>query len=145
MIDASRPRKRTAEPSKGDGRLFHACPGLRHDVDVRPAGPVTSVAVGPVRPSPPSQHHLEHCITTLDVVRVRDDKTPPHQLLCALRPPVSRTLESAYGRRLHKRLQHCHPRSHSWADTGHATTLRRKTDSPGRPSTPLYCAPCRHT
>jgi hypothetical protein len=39
-------------PRRGDERLFHACPGLRRDV--RPAGPVTSVAVGPVRPSSPS-------------------------------------------------------------------------------------------
>jgi hypothetical protein len=96
--------RRTAEPSKGDGRLLHACPGLRRDV--RPAGPVTSIVVGPVRPSPSSHHHPRHCITIPYVVGVRSNKTPPRQLLCALRPPVSRTLESAYGRRLHRRLQH---------------------------------------
>jgi hypothetical protein len=42
-------------PQRGDGRLFHAFPGLRRDV--RPARPVTSVAVNPVWPSLPSQHH----------------------------------------------------------------------------------------
>jgi hypothetical protein len=109
-------------PRRGDGRLCHPCLGLRRDV--RLAGPVTSVAVGPVRPSSPSHHHSGHCIAIPDVVGVRDDKTPPLQLLCALRPPVSCTLESAYRQRLHGRLQHRHPRSRSWADTGHATTFR---------------------
>jgi hypothetical protein len=53
-------------PRRGDGRLLHACLGLRRDVG--PAGPVTSVAIGPVRPSPPSQHHPGHCITIPYVV-----------------------------------------------------------------------------
>jgi hypothetical protein len=48
-------------PRREDGRLLHARTGLRRDVG--PAGPVTSVTIGPVRPSPPCQHHLVHCIT----------------------------------------------------------------------------------
>jgi hypothetical protein len=47
-----------------------------------------------VRPPPPSQHHPGHCITTPYTVGIRGDKTPPRRLLCARRPPVSRTLES---------------------------------------------------
>jgi hypothetical protein len=128
---------------RGDGRLFYACPRLCRDI--RPAGLVTSVAIGPMRPYPPPQHHPEHCSTIPDAVGVRGDKTPPRRLLCTLRPPVSCTLESAYGRRLIGRFQHHHPRSRSWTDTGHAGTLRRKPDSPGRPSTPSHCPPCHHT
>jgi hypothetical protein len=79
-------------PRRGDERLLYACPGLR--CDVRLAGPVTSVAIGPVRPPPPSQHHPGHCITIPYTVGIRGDKTPPRRLLCARRPPVSRTLES---------------------------------------------------
>jgi hypothetical protein len=61
-----RPTRRTLErgqwsPRREDGRLLPARKGLRRDVG--PAGPVTSVAIGPVRPSPLSQHHLGHCIT----------------------------------------------------------------------------------
>jgi hypothetical protein len=47
--------------------------------DVGPAGPVTSIAIGPVRPSPPSptpsrslHHHPRHCGS----VRRRDAATP---------------------------------------------------------------------
>jgi hypothetical protein len=69
-------------PRRGDGRLLHTCPELRRDV--RPAGPVTSIAVDPVRPSPPSQHHPGHCIAIPYAVGVQSDKTPPRQLLCAL-------------------------------------------------------------
>jgi hypothetical protein len=82
-------------PRRGDRRLLHACPGLH--CDVRPAGPVTSVAIVAVRPSPPPQHHPGHCITIPCTVGVRGDKTPPRRLLYALQPPISRTLESMYG------------------------------------------------
>jgi hypothetical protein len=128
---------------RGDGRLFHACPRLCRDV--RPAGRVSSVAIGPVRSSPPPQRHPEHCSAISDAVGVRGDKTPPRRPLCTLRPPVSRTLESTYGQRLNGRFQHHHPRSRSWADTGQARTLRRKPDSPGRPSAPLHCMSCHYT
>jgi hypothetical protein len=130
-------------PRRGDRRLLHARAGLRRDV--RLAGPVTSVVVGPVQPSPPSQHHPGHCIAIPYAVGVRSDKTPPRRLLCALRPPVSRTLELMYGRRPNEKPLRRHPRSRSWTDTRGAMTSRRKRDSSGRPSTPRHCTPYRHT
>jgi hypothetical protein len=42
-------------PRRGDERLLHTRTGLRRDL--RLVGAVTSVAIGPVRPSPPSRHH----------------------------------------------------------------------------------------
>jgi hypothetical protein len=42
----------------------------------------------------PSQHHPGHCITISNTVGGRGDKMPPRQLLCAQRPPVSRTPEA---------------------------------------------------
>jgi hypothetical protein len=75
-------------------------------------------------------------------VRVRDDKTPIRLLLCTLRPPVSRTLESAYGRRPNGKSPHSHPRSRSWAGTGLATTLGvNKIRQDAINSTTLYTVP----
>jgi hypothetical protein len=125
------PRKRTAEPSKR-GRT----PGLGQRRDVGLVRRVSSVTISPVRPSPPPRRHPGHYNAILNAMGVRGDKTPPRQLLCAVRPPVSCTLELAYGRRLNGRFQHHHPQSRSWTDTGHATTLRQKQDLPVRPSTP---------
>jgi hypothetical protein len=130
-------------PRRRDERLFHTCPGLRRDV--RLAGPVTSVVVGPVQPSLPSQRHPGHCITTPYTVGVRSDKTPPRRLLCALRPPVNGTLESACGRPPNERPLHRHPRSCSWTGTGHAMMPHQEQDSPGWPSTPWHYAPYRYT
>jgi hypothetical protein len=130
-------------PRKGDRHLFRAFLGPRRDVRLMRC--VFSVIIGLVRPSPPSRHHPGHCSTIRDAVGLRGDKTQPRQLLCTLRPPVSCTLESAYGRRLSGRFQHHHPRSRSWMNTGHATTLRPKQDSPGWQSTPQHCAPYRYT
>jgi hypothetical protein len=79
-------------PRRGDRRLLHAHIGLR--CDVRPARPDTSIAIGPVRPSLPSQHHPGHCITISNTVGGWGVKTLPRRLLCAQRPPVSRTLEA---------------------------------------------------
>jgi hypothetical protein len=123
-----RPAHRTLEkgrrnPRREDARLLCARTGRRRDV--RPVGVVTSVVIGPVRPSPPPRHHPRHCNTIPDVVGVRGDKTPPRWLLCPLWPPVSCTLESAHGQRLNGRFQHRHPRSRPWTDTGHSTTLRQ--------------------
>jgi hypothetical protein len=143
-----RPAHRSLEgwrrnPRKEDECLFRASP--RQHCDVGPARRVSSVTVGPVRPSPPPRRHLEHCSTIPDTVGVRGDKTPPRLLLCTLRPPVGCTLESAYGRRPNGKFPHRHPRSRSWTDTGHAMTLCQKHDSPGRPSTLQHCASYRYT
>jgi hypothetical protein len=106
----------------------------RHDV--RPAGSVTPVAIGPVRLSPPSQvpsrplhRHPRHCGSYCTPVR----------------PRVNSTLESSHRRLPNKRSQHRHPRSRSWARTGRAMTPRRGQDSPGRTSTLRRCTPCLYT
>jgi hypothetical protein len=125
-------------PRKGDGRLFRARSGQRRDVG--PVGRVSSVTIGPVRPSPPPRRHPGHCTAIPDAVGVRSDKTPPRLLLCTLRPPVGCTLKSAYGRRPNGKLPHRHPRNRSSTDTWHAMTLCQKLDSPGRPSTLQHCA-----
>jgi hypothetical protein len=64
-------------PQRGDRRLFHACPGLRRDV--RPAGLVTSVVVGPcvaipaiTTPSRALHRHPRRCGSA----RRRDIATP---------------------------------------------------------------------
>jgi hypothetical protein len=112
--------------------------------DVRPVRHVSSITISPVRPSPPSQHHPGYYNAVSDVVEARGNRTPPCPLLCPLQPPISCTLESAYGQRLNGKLLRRHPRSRSWEDTGHAMTLRQKQDLPGWPSTPLHCTPCHH-
>jgi hypothetical protein len=50
------PRKRTAEPSKGDERLFRTHTGPCHDVRRIPA-----ITISPVRPSQPLQRHPRCC------------------------------------------------------------------------------------
>jgi hypothetical protein len=74
---------------------------------------VSSVTINPVRPSLLPRRHPGHCSTIPDIVGIQDDKTPPRLMLCASRPPVSRTLESAYGRRPDRKSPHGHPRSRS--------------------------------
>jgi hypothetical protein len=143
-----RPTRRTLEkgrrsPRREGERLLHARTGLRRDV--RPVGAVTSVAIGPVRPSPPSRRHPGHCITIPDVVEACGDRTPPRRLLCLVRPHVNDTLESSRGRPSNRRPLRRHPRSRSWTRTGRAMMPRQKQDSPGRPSTPWRCTPYLHT
>jgi hypothetical protein len=48
-------------PRRDDARLLRASTGRRRDV--RPVGAVTSIAIGPVQPSPPPRHLFGHCIT----------------------------------------------------------------------------------
>jgi hypothetical protein len=65
------PAHRTLEkgwrnPRRDDTRLLRARTGRRRNV--RPVGAVTSVAIGPVRPSPSPRRHPGHCITIPDVV-----------------------------------------------------------------------------
>jgi hypothetical protein len=116
------PYGRRAAPSKKDSRALEGktnnyatlVPGQRRDVG--PTGPVTSVAIGPVRPSPPSltpsrplHHHPQRCGS----VRRRDDATAatvPLYGLTSTRPPnphtggrrtgdpYAATLEAAPGR-----------------------------------------------
>jgi hypothetical protein len=130
-------------PRRGDLRLLHARTGLRRDV--RLVGAVTSIAIGPVRPSPPSQRHLGHCITIPDAVEACGDRTPPRRPLCLVRPHVNGTLESSRGRPSNGRPLCRHPRSRSWTRIGRAMTPRQKQESPGRPSTPCRCMSCLHT
>jgi hypothetical protein len=130
-------------PRKDDARLLRARIGRCHDV--RPVGAVTTVAISPVRPSPPPRRHPGHCITIPDAVEACGDGTPPRQPLCLVRPHVNSTLESSRGRFSNEQpLRHL-PRSHSWTCTGRAMTPRQKRDSPGQPSTPWHCMSCLHT
>jgi hypothetical protein len=115
-----RPARRTLEkgrqnPRRGDAQLLCAHAGQRRDV--RPVGAVTSVAIGPVRPSRPLHHRTRRCGTC-------GDRTPPRQPLCLLRPPVNGTLEPACGRRRDEHPLRRHPRSCSCTGTGCATTPR---------------------
>jgi hypothetical protein len=119
------PARRTLErgrwnPRKRHRHFSHARAGRRRDV--RPVECVSNVTSGPVQPSPPLCYHPGHCITHPDAVRTWDDETSPRLLLCALRPSVSRTLELARGRRPNGESPHDHPRSRSWAGTGHTMT-----------------------
>jgi hypothetical protein len=68
----------TSSPRSGaDGTLewgqmlFYDYTGLHRDV--RPAGTVFSVAVIPVRPSPPLQHHAGYCDNIPNAVGARED------------------------------------------------------------------------
>jgi hypothetical protein len=85
------------------------CPRAERHRDIEPAERVSSVTSGPVQPSPPLCHHPGPYSTIPDAVGTQDDKTSPHPLLCILRPSVSRTPESAYGRRPNRKLPHDHP------------------------------------
>jgi hypothetical protein len=76
------PRKRTAEPMKGDGRLFRARTGPCRDV-----GRIPSVTISPGRPSPPPRRHPGHCIAIPDAVEARGDGTLPCLLLCRMDLP----------------------------------------------------------
>jgi hypothetical protein len=130
-------------PRRKDARLLRARMGRRRDV--RLVGAVTSVAISPVRPSPPPRRHPGHCITIPDAVEACGDGTPPCQPLCLVRTHVNGTLESSRGRPSNELALRHAPRSHSWTRTGHAMTPYQKRDSPGQPSTPWRCTPSLHT
>jgi hypothetical protein len=140
-----RPVRHTLErgrrsPRKGDGRLSRARPGRRHDVG--PVGHVSSVTISLVRPSPLPRHHPGHCSTIPDTMGIQDDKTLPRLPLCALRPPVSRTLESAYGRRPNRKSPLNRPRSRPCVGTGlTATPGRNEIARTAINSTTLYTIP----
>jgi hypothetical protein len=143
-----RPMRHTLErgrrsPRREDRRLRHARTGQRRDV--RPAGPVTSVAIGPVRPSPPSptpsralHHHPQHCGGT----GRQDAATPAAVRPAAFRLPHPR----AYVQATTERATPTSPPSKSFLDGYRARHDTPQTqDSPGRPSTPWHCAPCLYT
>jgi hypothetical protein len=72
-------------PRRGDKYFFHVYTGLHREV--RPAGTIFSIAISPVRPSPPLQRHSVHCSVIPDAVKVHGDRTSPRPLLCLVRPP----------------------------------------------------------
>jgi hypothetical protein len=112
----------TAEPSNGGERFFYNYTGPHRDV--RPPGTVFPVAVSPVWPSPPLQHHARHCDDIPDIVGVREDGTSPRPPLCLVRSPVDGTLEPAHGRRPDSQpLRHTLEAAPVWAQ-----------DSPRRPN-----------
>jgi hypothetical protein len=71
-------------PRREDARLLLARTGRCRDVRI--VGAVTSVAISPVRPSPPPRRHPGHCITIPDAVEACGDGTPPRWPLCLVRP-----------------------------------------------------------
>jgi hypothetical protein len=87
-----------AEPSNGGECFFYDYTGLHRDV--RRAGTVFSVAVSPVRPSPPLQRHAGYCEDIPNAVEAHRDRTLPRPPLYLVRAPVGGTLEPAHGRRL---------------------------------------------
>jgi hypothetical protein len=112
-----RPACRTLErgrrnPQKGYECLSRARTGRRRDVG--PVRRVSSVTIGPMRPSPPLHHHPKHCSTIPDAVGTQDDKTSPRPPLCDLQPFVSSTLELTHARRPNKKLPGRYPRSRPW-------------------------------
>jgi hypothetical protein len=125
------PYGRRAAPSKKDGesprredeQLLHARTGLRRDV--KPVGVVTSVAIGPVRPFPPSRRHPGHCTNIPDAVGACGDRTPPHRLLCLVRPHFNGALEPLRRWPSNRQPLRRHPRSRSWTHTGRAMTPRQ--------------------
>jgi hypothetical protein len=119
-------------PRRDDARLLCARTGRRRDV--RPAGGVTSVAISPVRPSPPSQRHPGHCITIPDAVE-HAAIGHCHADHCALYGLMS-TAPSPHGRPPNEQPQRHPPRGRSWRRARHAVTPRQKRDSPGQLSTP---------
>jgi hypothetical protein len=122
------PYVRCAAPSKKDSGALkgktnnYAAPAQGQRRDVGLARPVTSVTIGPVRPSSPSptpswalHHHPRH----LGGTGRQDDATP-----AAVRPMASHQPHP----RVHVRgttkqaSPQRHPRSRSWTDIGHAMT-----------------------
>jgi hypothetical protein len=124
-----RPAHRTLEkgwqsPQREGARLLRN--RTRRRRDVRPAGAVTSITIGPVRPPPPSRRHPGHCTTTPDAVEACGDGTPPHQPLCLVRPHVNGTIECPRRRPSNGQPLRRHPRNCSWTRTGHAMTPHQK-------------------
>jgi hypothetical protein len=123
--NTSSPRRGTVEPSKGGKCFFYDYTGLRRDV--RSAGTIFSVAISPVRPSPPLQRHAGYCDDIPNAIGAHGDGTSPRPPLYLVRTPVDGTLEPAHGRRPDSQPLRHHPRSHSCMGTGLAPTGARFT------------------
>jgi hypothetical protein len=80
-------RRGTAEPSNGSECFFYGYTSLRYDI--RPAGTVFSVAVSPVRPSPPLQRHAGYCDDIPNAVGAHGDRTSPRPPLYLVRTPMT--------------------------------------------------------
>jgi hypothetical protein len=133
----------TAEPSKGNKYVFCDYAGVRRDVG--PAGTIHSVAISPVRPSPPLHHHAGRCGDIPDAVEAQGDRTSSHPPLCLVRPPVDSIVESARGRWPDTNPYDYYPRSRSCTCTRLATTPQQERDSLGWSSTPRHCSPYLYT
>jgi hypothetical protein len=120
MTNTSSPRRGLAEPLNGGECFFYNYTGLHRDV--RLAGTVFSVAVSPVRPSPPLQRHAGYCDDIPDAVGAHGDKTSPRPPLYLVQTPVDGTLKSAHGRRPDIQPLRHHPRSRPCTGTGLAMT-----------------------
>jgi hypothetical protein len=132
-----------AEPSNGGECFFYDYTGLHRDI--RPAGMIFSIAVSPVRPSPPLQRHAGYCDDIPNAVGAHGDRTSPHPLLYLVRTPVDGTLEPAHGRRLDGQPLRRHSRSRPCTGTGLTTAPQQERDSLGWSSTPWHCLPFLHT
>jgi hypothetical protein len=95
------------EPSNGGERFFYDYTGLHRDVG--PAGTVISIAISPVRPSPPLQHHARHCDDIPNTIEAHGDRTSPRPPLYLVRTPVDSTLEPARGQRPGSQPPRHHP------------------------------------
>jgi hypothetical protein len=146
------PYDRRAAPSRKDGGALegkvnsYATPVQERRRDARPAGSVTSVAISPMRPSPPSptpsptpswplHRHPRRCRS----MRQRDAATPatvPPYGLASTAPSSPHTGGRRTGNRYTATLE---------AAPGRAMMPRQRQDSSGRPSTPRRCTPCLYT
>jgi hypothetical protein len=73
--NAPSPRRGAGGTLEWGRTLFYDYTGLRRDV--KPAGTVFSVAVNPVRPSPPLQRHAGYCDDIPNAVGAHEDRTSP--------------------------------------------------------------------
>jgi hypothetical protein len=113
--------------------------------DVGPTGPVIPVAVSPVRPSPPLQHHTGRC-GDIPTLLGRAGTRHRHNGHCAMYGlPVKRHPRTGPPRRPVNQLLRRSPRSRSCTSTGRTTPPQQERDSPGRPSAPQHCSPYRYT
>jgi hypothetical protein len=129
-------------PRKGYDHRPCTRPGWRYDV--KPVECISSVISGHMRPSPSLCCHPERCRVIPSTVGTQIDGTSPHWPLCA--PPVfcqpsPRTSVRMATKQEAPTLLPLKPlldehRTHHDA--------RQRQDSPGQPSTPRHCAPCRH-